>query len=151
MWRSLLAFLLALFLLASCGNGIKSKEKVQAAILEHVQNKAGLDVSSLDVTTTSVSFDKNMAYATVAFHPKGDTAVNHGMTMKYTLEDRNGKWVVVGRNSPQGGGVMGQPSGGKQLPPGHPPLDGAGPDGASHLSNPHDKSSESSGANGQTR
>lgn len=128
---------------------MKSKEKVQAAILEHVQNKAGLDVSTLDVTTTSVSFDKNMAYATVAFHPKGDTVVNHGMTMKYTLEDRDGKWVVVGRNSPRA--AMGQPSGGSQLPPGHPPLDGAGPGGASHLNNPHDGASRSSGANGQAR
>ena len=129
---------------------MKSKEKVQAAILEHVGNKTGLDLNSLDVTTTSVSFDKNMAYATVAFHPKGDTAVSHGMAMKYTLENRGGKWVVVGVSNPQGG-VMGQSSGGSQLPPGHPPLDGAGPAGASHLSNPHDRSSESSGANGQSR
>ena len=151
MWRPLLAFPLALLVLGSCGNDMKSKEKVQAAILDHVQNKAGLDVSTLDVNTTSVAFDKNMAYATVAFHPKGDTAVNHGMTMKYTLEDRNGKWVVVGRNSPQGGGIMREPSGGSQLPPGHPPMDGAGPNGASHLSNPHDRSSGSSGANGQSR
>lgn len=149
MWRPLAAFPLALLVLAGCGNDMKSKEKVQAAILQSVQ-RAGLDLNMLDVNTTSLSFDKNMAYATVAFHPKGDTAVNHGMTMRYTLENRDGKWVVVGRNNPQGG-AMGQASGGSQLPPGHPPLDGAGPDGASHLSNPHDRSSSSSGANGQSR
>lgn len=129
---------------------MKSKEKVQAAILEHVGNKTGLDLNSLDVTTTSVSFDKNMAYATVAFHPKGDTALNHGMTMKYALENRSGKWVVVGRGNSQGSGLTGQSAGGTGLPPGHPPLDGAGPAGASHLSNPHERSS-GSGANGQSQ
>jgi hypothetical protein len=151
MLRPLVAFPLAFIFLIGCGNDMKSKEKVQAAILEHVQSKAGLDVNSLDVNTTALSFDKNMAYATVAFHPKGDTAVNHGMTMKYTLEDRNGKWVVVGRNSPQGGGMVGQNPGGSQLPPGHPPLDGSGPAGAPHLGNPHGGTSEASGANGQSR
>ncbi len=131
---------------------MKSKEKVQAAILEHVQKKAGLDVSSLDVTTTSVSFDKNMAYATVAFHQRGDTVVGHGMTMRYTLEDSGGKWIVVGRNNPTASGAMGQSSGGSSLPPGHPSLDGAGPSGTPHLGNPHgDGSSQSSGTNGQSR
>jgi hypothetical protein len=150
MLRPWAAFPLAVVFLTGCGNDTKSKEKVQAAILERIQSRTGLDLKSLDVTTTAVSFDKNMAYATVAFHPKGDTTVNHGMAMKYTLEDRGGKWVVVGVTNPQGG-MMGQ-SGGSQLPPGHPSLDGAGPAGTTHLGNPHDPSSKSSpGANGQTR
>jgi hypothetical protein len=152
MLRPLAAFPLAVVFLIGCGNGMKSKEKVQAAIFEHVQTKTGLDLKALDVTTTSVSFDKNMAYATVAFHQKGDTVVSHGMTMQYTLEDRDGKWAVVGRRNPQGGGAMGQSSGGSHLPPGHPPLDGAGPTGTAHLGNPHNESSsKSSGANGQSR
>ena len=125
---------------------------MQAAVFEHVGSKTGLDLKTLDVTTTSVSFDKNMAYATVAFHQKGDTVVSHGMTMQYTLEDRNGKWVVVGRRNPQGGGAMGQSLGGSQLPPGHPQLDGAGPTGTTHLGNPHNESSpKSSGASGLSR
>ena len=152
MLRPLAAFPLAVMFLAGCGNGMKSKEEVQAAILERIQSKTGLDVNALDVTTTSVSFDKNMAYATVAFHPKGDTVVSHGMAMKYTLEDRGGKWVVVSVSNPQGGNVMGQASAGSQLPPGHPPLDGAGPAGTPHLGNPHNQSSsKSSGANGQSQ
>ena len=152
MLRPLAAFPLALLVLAGCGNDMKSKEKVQAAILQRIQSRTGLDVNALDVTTTAVSFDKNKAYATVAFHPKGDTTVSHGMAMKYTLEEQGGKWVVVGVNNPQGGSVMGQSSGGSQLPPGHPSLDGAGPKGATHLGNPHNESpSNSSGANGQSR
>lgn len=115
----------ALVLLAGCGPNIRTKEKVQEAILQRLQGRSGLDLQSLDVTTTSVSFDKNLAYATVAFHPKGESNINSGMTMKYTLENRDGKWVVVnvGGLNGHGGGTMGA----GQLPPGHPPVDAANP------------------------
>lgn len=99
---------------------------MQEAILERLRTHSGLDLESLEVNTTSVSFDKNLAYATVAFHPKSDSNINSGMSMKYTLEDRNGKWVVVnvgGLSSHVNGGV----SGAGDLPPGHPPVDAANP------------------------
>lgn len=108
---------------------MKNKDKVQQAILNRLQAHSGLDLKSLDVTTTSVSFDKDMAYATVAFHPKDDPAVNSGMVMKYTLEQRDGQWVVVHVGDSQGHGLPGHSSGNAdtQLPPGHPPLSGANP------------------------
>lgn len=117
-------FLLAIIMLAACGSSIKSKEKVQEAIVSRLQARSGLDLNSLDITTTAVSFHKNMAYATVAFHPKNDPNVTNGMVMKYTLEDRGGKWVVVNVGDSQGHGIMGSPSAGAdRLPPGHPPVD----------------------------
>ncbi len=120
MLRHSAAVLLATLLLAGCGgNSIKNKENVQEAILKRLQSSSGLDLKALDVTTTDVSFRNNFAYATVAFHPKNDTSLNSGMTMKYTLEDRGGKWVVVkagdSRRHQVGGGT-------DQLPPGHPPV-----------------------------
>jgi hypothetical protein len=115
-------------LLVACENGMKSKEKVQAAIMDRIQNKTGLDLKGLDVTTTSVSFDKNLAYATVAFHPKGDPSVSHGMEMKYTLEQRDGKWQVVKVSDPHGNPARSPSSDmGGQLPPGHPSVEGAPP------------------------
>ncbi|MBV8072595.1 MAG: hypothetical protein JO270_22015, partial [Acidobacteriaceae bacterium] len=84
---------------------MRSKDKVQEAIMQRLRTSTGLDVNSLDVTTTSVSFEKNKAFATVAFHPKGDPAINSGMTMKYTLEERGGKWVVVNVGDSQGHGL----------------------------------------------
>ncbi|MFL6451730.1 MAG: hypothetical protein ACJ746_29255 [Bryobacteraceae bacterium] len=122
------AILLVAILLVACGNGLKSKEKVQAAIMDRIQNKTGLDLKGLDLTTTSVSFEKNMAYATVAFHPKGDTSVSHGMEMKYTLEQRDGQWQVVNVSDPHGNPAK-SPSGmgSGQLPPGHPSVDSALP------------------------
>lgn len=130
MSRCLAALLLSFSVLAACGNSMRSKDKVQQAILERLAAHSGLDLNALDVTTTSVSFRNNMAYATVAFHPKSDTSVNSGMLMNYTLEARNGKWVVLSVADSQGHGLAGHPSassGTDQLPPGHPPLDQINP------------------------
>jgi len=133
------AALLLAVLLAGCGNGMRNKDKVQQAILSRLQARSGLDLNALDITTTSVSFNHNMAYATVAFHPKGDADVKSGMVMKYTLEARDGKWVVVSVADSQGHGMAGHAAAsGEQLPPGHPPIDG----------NPHQMQPE---ANGRTQ
>lgn len=122
-FRPLAAVLLAIAVLAGCGNSLKTRDKVQEAIVHRLETSSGLDMNSLDVNTTSVRFDKNMAYATVAFHPKGDSSVSSGMVMKYTLEDRGGKWVVVNVADSQGHGMAGHgAASGAQLPPGHPPL-----------------------------
>ena len=116
-----------MLVLAACGDRLDTREKVQEAIMQRLQKSSGLDLKSLDVTTTSVTFDKNRAYATVAFHPKSDPSVNGGMSMKYTLEKRDGKWAVVGVGDSQGHGMAGHPPAGdeQQLPPGHPAVDGA--------------------------
>jgi hypothetical protein len=141
MSQRLAAFLLSIVLLAGCGNSLKSKDKVQQAILDRLSAHSGLDMNAVDVTTTSVSFKNNMAYATVAFHPKGDSSVNSGMLMNYTLEARGGKWVVVNVADSQGHGLAGHPpAGGDQLPPGHPPLDQMNP-----------QSSPDAGSNGQQK
>ena len=117
------ALLLAIVVLTGCGADIRTKEKVQQAIVERLENRSGLDLKSIDVSTTAVSFDKKMAYATVAFHPKNESNVNSGMVMKYTLEDRDGKWVVVNVADSQGHGASGRmPNPAGQLPPGHPPV-----------------------------
>jgi hypothetical protein len=119
---------LAILVLASCRNESKSRDAVQEAILHRLQASTGLDLKSLDVTTTSISFEKNLAYATVAFHPKDDPSVTNGMSMKYTLEERDGKWVVLNVADSQGHGVGGHgAAGAAPLPAGHPPIDGASP------------------------
>ncbi len=125
---------------------MRSKDKVQAAIVNRLQTRSGLDMKSLDVTTTAVSFDKNMAYATVAFHPKGDPSVNSGMIVKYTLEQRDGKWAVLKVGDSSGHSLA--PHAGAasdQLPPGHPSLDQMPP------GHPQTAPAGSAGANGQAR
>jgi len=119
---------LTILILTGCSDPLRSKEQVQKAIIDRLQTRSGLDLQQLDVTTTSVSFEKNKAYATVAFHPKGDPAVNSGMTMKYTLQEQGGKWVVVNVGDSQGqslGAHSGMDS--DSLPPGHPQVNPASP------------------------
>jgi hypothetical protein len=93
---------------------------VQEAILNRLQTRSGLDLKSLDVHTTDVSFDKNMAFATVSFHPKDNVSVASGMTMRYTLEFRDGKWAVVKVGDAHG--ASGAHGATDSLPPGHPSL-----------------------------
>lgn len=118
----------AALLLVSCGSNINNKEKVQEAILERLKAHAGLDMDSLTMTTTAVRFDSNKAYATVAFHQKGDTDVHGGMVMTYTLQKEGGKWNVIsvgdstGHSTLPKGGEMSSPTG-TPLPPGHPKID----------------------------
>lgn len=118
-----LSGILALFFLVSCGPGIRTKDKVQQAIINRLQTRSGLDVNGLDITTTAVTFEKNMAYATVSIHPKSDPSIQ-SMLMKYTLEARDGKWVVTNVADSQGHGMAGHvaASSDQALPPGHPPI-----------------------------
>jgi len=117
--------LLAFVFLTACRDELKTKEKVQEAVVERLKTHSGLELKDLDITTTDVQFDKNKAIATVAFHPKGDMSVNSGMSMKYNLEERAGKWVVTGVNSAGGSPLSTHPPiapgmGDGALPAGHP-------------------------------
>jgi hypothetical protein len=122
---------LALAFLLACGPGIRTKEQVQQAIINRLQTNSGLDVNALDVNTTAVTFTKNMAYATVAIHPKSDPGIQ-SMVMKYTLEDRDGKWIVTNVADSQGRGLSGHSAAtsDQALPPGHPAVGGAVPNTA---------------------
>ncbi len=136
MLRPSAALLILILGLASCRDSLHNKEKVQDAIVQRLKTSSGLDLANLDVTTTAVNFKKNLAYATVAFHPKGDPSVNSGMTMNYTLEDRDGKWVVVKVGDSQGHGMGHGAAGATELPPGHPALGSAAP-GDAMSAGPH--------------
>lgn len=126
--RALHLSLAVALLLTACRNDLKSRDKVRQAILSRLENHSGLDLKNLDVNTTDVTFEKNMAYATVFFHPKNDSKLDGGMTMKYTLTDRDGKWVVVNVADSHGHGIAGRsPAGSADLPPGHPRVDSQTP------------------------
>lgn len=150
MLRPLVVIPMITLLLAGCGESIRTKEKVQQAIVGHLQAASGLDLNALDFNTTSVTFDKNLAYATVAFHPKNDENLDDGMTMTYTLQDRDGKWAVVKVGDSRGHGSQGVAGtatpgiGGTgttdELPPGHPPV---------APSDPHYQAPGQQGASGQ--
>lgn len=122
-------FAAALVVLAGCGRGIESKDAVRQGIIDHLSAKAGLNVSSLQVDVTAVTFRKDEADATVAIRPRGSTDAGSGMTMNYTLERKGNRWAVKGRRETGGTPHGAMPGGGQAMPPGHPPIQDKGSTG----------------------
>jgi hypothetical protein len=126
----------ALLLAVSCSKNIQNPDAVKQGVLDYLNEKApsmGLNMSAMEVTVSSVSFEKDLARASVSFHPKGSPA-DGGMQMSYVMERKGDKWTVKGRQASQTnqhgnealpeGAPQGTPGG--ELPPGHPPTGGAG-------------------------
>ena len=94
--------------LAGCNRGAHDKEAIRQGVLDHLAG-VQLNVASMNVEVTSFQIDGNQAQATVSFSPKGGSAAQ-GMSMQYRLEQKGGRWAVVGRKdagaSPHGGGAM---------------------------------------------
>jgi hypothetical protein len=123
----------ALLLLASCAKDIQNPEAVRQGVVDYLNQRSGeigIDMNNIDVKVTTVSFEKDVARASVSFTAKGGPA-NAGMSMSYVLDRKGDKWAVRGRQSnpsnPHGGGlpsgegtpdVHGGPGG--PLPSGHP-------------------------------
>lgn len=116
-------------LLSGCNRGIESKEAVRQAVIDYLSKQSNLNVSSMQVDVTSVSFREGEADATVAFRAKG-AGGGSGMTMNYTLARQGNRWVVKGKSQAGGSphGMMGGSQSG-QMPAGHPPVGGQEPSG----------------------
>ena len=143
--------------LSACNRGIQNKDAVRQGVVDYLANRPNLSMRGKSVDVTNVTFKDDKAEAQVTFSPKGGPA-GAGMTMRYTLEQKDKKWVVVGKadsgqsphgagaaapgmpgmaNPHQGGGMQGggmvdteKPGGGTApgMPPGHPPTAGSSPD-----------------------
>lgn len=122
-----LCLMVGIVLLGGCNRGVENKEAVRQAVIDHLANRAGLNVASMQVDVSAVSFRKDEADATVVFRSKGGDP-GQSMTMNYTLERKGGRWVVKGRSeSGMPHGAAGTPPPGGQMPQGHPPVGGAKP------------------------
>ena len=148
---------LALFLLAAltaCNRGSPSKAAIRQGVLDYLSGRnLDLNMGSMDVEVTALTVNSGKADATVSFSPKGGNPAQ-GMTMRYQLQQRGDRWVVVGRQdenvsphgaqaapgsaNPHAGGASGsEPAGGagqgmpsvEDLPPGHPPTSSQSPGG----------------------
>ena len=128
-------FLLAVFL-SGCSRSGQTPEAVKQGIMDYLASRADLDLGAIQVAVTSVQFRQNEADATVAFRPRGGPP-GSGMEMRYTLENKGGRWVVKGKGqAPAGVSPHGAPpreegvkAPGSGMPPDHPPVGGAKPSG----------------------
>ena len=80
--------------LAACNRGNQSNEAVRQGVIDHLAGR-NLNIASMDINVTAVQFNGDKADATVTFAPKGGTPAQ-GMTIKYAMEQKGGKWQVVG-------------------------------------------------------
>ena len=119
-----------LLCLVGCNKGnIDTKEAVRQGVIDYLASRQNLNVSSMNVEVTSVTFKENEADATVAFAAKGGGG--QPVTFSYVLERQGNRWVVkpgsTGK-SPHGGGM---PPGENPNPHGAmPPAGGEAPAGA---------------------
>ncbi|MCX6598988.1 MAG: hypothetical protein NTV70_21755 [Acidobacteria bacterium] len=116
--------LVSLSALTACGPSLQNKEAVQAGVLAHLKTRSDLNISSMDVEVTNVSFRKGEADATVIFKAKGTSDPGGSMSIAYTLEQKGNEWVVKGRRSSAGDGH------GATAPGMAPPSDGVHGGGA---------------------
>jgi hypothetical protein len=125
------AALLACFCTISCGNKLQTREAVERGIRKSLSQRSGLNVNAMDISVASVTFKDNRAETVVNIAPKGQN-LSAGMTMHYTLEQKDGEWSIVGRSQADMGQHMGRTPGANPhgdsstspipgaLPPGHP-------------------------------
>jgi hypothetical protein len=115
---------LFLLLLLGCSRGAQTPEAVRQGVIDYLSKRSDLDLASMQVEVTSVSFRQNEADATVSFRPKGGGAAS-GMQMRYTLERQGSRWVVKGKGqAPSGEAPHGNVQRPAEFPPGHPPVGG---------------------------
>ncbi len=120
-----LILIATLGVVCACNKAPQTKEAVKQGVVEHLGKGAGLDLTSMEVDVTSVSFAGEQAKATVNFRPKSNP--EQGMQMNYTLERQGKKWVVLKKagntSSPHGDATLAPaPAPTGEMPPGHPPV-----------------------------
>ena len=108
--------------LAACNGAKKNNDAVRQGVVEYLQSK-GFDVpKAMTVSMKNVEMKGEQADATVTITPTGGNEAQ-GMSMKYHLEQKGEKWVVVGRAGEHSGAMPGQapagsePHGGGAMPP----------------------------------
>lgn len=100
----------ALFLFGTaCRKASSDEEAIRASILQHLQKTSGLNLAAMDTEFQKITVDGDHAQAQVLFRAKQEGAT---MQMNYSLERRNGEWIVLG-SQPAGGQIS------------HPPVDGS--------------------------
>lgn len=108
----------AALILAGCAKNIQNPDAVKQGVMDYLQERAGtmgLNMGAMDANVTSVSFEKDVARASVAFVVKGAPAGGGGMSMDYVLDRKGDKWVVRGRQASPG-----KAHGADALPPAPP-------------------------------
>lgn len=83
---------------------------VRAGITEHLHTVGTLNLNAMEMNVKKLTINGDQADAEVEFVPKSGAPAGAAMQVSYSLEKRDGRWVVTKRNS-VGGGIA-HPEGG---------------------------------------
>jgi hypothetical protein len=127
--------LLLIACLTACKSGNQSPEALRLGVVEYLQ-KVGINVAGMDISISNVKFNGNQADATVNMGVKGSGTTS--MTMNYHLEQKDNKWVVVGKTDTGQHGATAPPG---SMPGANPHAGGvmpAAPGGSGKMPSPED-------------
>jgi hypothetical protein len=97
---------LTLLLALTACHHAPNQDAVRQGVLDYLAGKKNLSMGGMNVDVANVTFNGDKAEASVNFTPKNGPAGSN-MTMRYTLEQKDGKWVVTGKadsgSNPHGG------------------------------------------------
>lgn len=121
-----LAMVLGLLVLfAGCKKQESDADAIRSGINQHLASLNTLNLGAMDMNITKVSVQGNQAEAQVEFKPKTGASQASGMQVAYSLEKRNGIWVV--EDTKAAGGAIQHPGPGGNVPTGAAP---SSPDGS---------------------
>jgi hypothetical protein len=81
--------------IGACKRQVNDQDAIRAGILQHLSSIGTLNMSAMDMDIRSVSVNGNQAHAEVEFRPKNSGTPGSGMHVAYSLEKRDGAWVVL--------------------------------------------------------
>jgi hypothetical protein len=103
------AVLILIVSLAACNSAKKNNDAVRQGVVDYLVAKGFEIPKAMTVSMTNLEMKGNEADATVSISPTGGNPAQ-GMAMKYHLEQKGDKWVVVGKQdsaaNPHGGGAI---------------------------------------------
>ena len=103
MKRECLAVILLTAFFAACGCQKQQQQTaadgVREGVRQHLSSLKTLDLSAMNINFTNISVNGDAAQAQVEFSPKTGAPSGAGMRVSYSLEKRDGQWVVVKKNS----------------------------------------------------
>src|ERR1700730_18753598 len=95
MKRPLLSLLGIVISLAACHKVTSQNDLIRDGIRQHLVSLKTINLSAMDISLTSVAINGNTAQVQVEYLPKTGAPPGAGMKVAYSMEKRDGQWVVI--------------------------------------------------------
>lgn len=101
------ALLVALISFSACKQQQNEIDAIRAAIMQHLAGLKTLNLDAMQMNLRSVAINGSQAHAEAEFRPKTGAPSGAGMQVSYSLQKRDGAWLVL--KSQASGGMIQHP------------------------------------------